>query len=165
MQHSTRHPFGNASTIPVVVNVLQSAQTGELRFQASSISAPVTLEIAGATGVQVLSFDANTKASAIAAAVNRTSDSTGVSAGVASATNALFAAASRSTAPGYGLAADLSPSPFWVTTPTAFTTTTATGAIQQRTTGRDAVASINGAAAIGDGLNLSLNTASAESMS
>src|ERR1043165_5561049 len=80
--------FGTASTIPVVVNVLQSAQTAELRYKASSVTKSVTLEISGKIGVQVLSFTSATKSSAIAFAINRIADSTGVSAAVASATNA-----------------------------------------------------------------------------
>ena len=86
--HINTAAFGNASTIPVVVNVLQSAQTAALRFAQSSITNAVSLEVAGSTGVQVFSFSSGTKASAIAFAVNRLSDSTGVSASVASATNA-----------------------------------------------------------------------------
>jgi flagellin len=147
--------FGTATTIPVVVNVVQSAQTAGLRFQASAVATSVTLEIAGRTGVQVLSFTSGTKASAIAFAVNRVSDSTGVAAAVASATNASSGITFNSV--GYGSKEFVSVSVLG--NPAAFVTKTASGATQQRTVGRDAVASVNGTQAIGDGLNLTLNTA------
>ncbi len=148
--------FGTRTTIPVVVNVLQSAQTASLRFQASSIATSVTLEIAGSNGVQDLSFTSGTKASAIAFAINGVSDSTGVAASITSATNASSGITFTST--GYGSKQFVSVSVLG--NASAFPTTAANGAIEQRATGRDAVASINGSQAIGNGLALSLNTPS-----
>jgi flagellin len=148
--------FGLASTIPVVVNVLQSAQTASLRFQASAISASVTLEIAGKIGVQVLSFTSGTKASAIAFAVNRIADSTGVAANITSATNASSGITFTST--GYGSKQFVSVQVLGDAS--SFVTQTSTGATQQRAVGQDVIAAVNGAQAIGDGLKLSLNTAS-----
>ena len=46
--------FGTAATIPVVVNVVTSAQPASLKFLQSSISTDVTLDVAGATGTQEL---------------------------------------------------------------------------------------------------------------
>lgn len=146
--------FGTAATIPVVVNVLQSAQPASLRFQASAISASVTIQVSGNLGVQVLSFVSGTKASAIAFAVNRVSDSTGVAAGVTSATNP--SSGLTFTTLGYGSKQFVSVSVLGNSS--AFTTTNSQGAVQNRTTGRDVTASINGTAAIGDGLNISVNT-------
>jgi flagellin len=148
--------FGTAKTIPVVVNVVQSAQTAGLRFQASAISHSISLEISGRVGVQVLSFTSATKASAIAFAINRISDSTGVAASIASAANASSGITFTST--GYGSKEFVSVQ--ILGDPSAFVTTNLAGALQQRAVGRDAVASINGAQAIGDGLSLTLNTAS-----
>jgi len=148
--------FGTASTIPVVVNVIQSAQTGGLRFQASSITKSVTLEISGRSGVQVLSFTSATKASAIAFAVNRISDSTGVAASITSATNASSGITFNTL--GYGSKEFVSVQVLG--DPSTFVTTSLTGSNAQRAVGRDTIASINGAQAIGDGLRLSLNTAS-----
>jgi flagellin len=148
--------FGTAATVPVVVNVVQSAQTAALRFEASAINKSVTLELSGSQGVQVLSFVSGTKASAIAFAINRISDSTGVQAAMASASNASSGITLMST--GYGSRQFVS---VQVLGDAAnFVTMTASGSVQQRATGRDAVASINGAQAIGDGLSLTLNTAS-----
>ncbi len=148
--------FGTAATIPVVVNVVQSAQTAALRFEASAINKSVTLELSGRLGVQVLSFTSGTKASAIAFAINRISDSTGVQAAMTSASNASSGITLMST--GYGSRQFVS---VQVLGDAAnFVTKTVGGSVQQRATGRDAVASINGAQAIGDGLSLTLNTAS-----
>jgi flagellin len=148
--------FGTAATIPVVVNVIQSAQTAGLRFQASAITKSITLEISGRVGVQVLSFTSATKASAIAFAINRISDSTGVAATMASATNASSGITFTST--GFGSKEFVSVQ--ILGDPTAFVTRTNAGAAAQRAVGRDTLASINGAQAIGDGLSLTLNTAS-----
>ena len=148
--------FGTASTIPVVVNVVQSAQTALLRYKAAAISKSVALEISGRVGVQVLSFTSGTKASAIAFAINRISDSTGVAAGIASATNASSGITFSST--GYGAKEFVSVQVLG--DPSTFVTQNGAGAAQQRAVGRDVVASVNGAQAIGDGLSLTLNTAS-----
>lgn len=147
--------FGTASTIPVVVNVLASARPAELRFQASALSASITLEISGRLGVQVLSFTAGTKSSAIAFAIDRVSDSTGIAATVASAANASSGITFTTT--GYGSREFVSVN--IIGDPAGFVTTNAAGAPQRRTVGQDAVASINGTQAIGNGLTLSLNTA------
>jgi flagellin len=146
--------FGTNATIPVVVNVMQSAQPAALKFQASSISTSVSLEVAGKTGVQVFSFVSGTKASAIAFAVNRLSDSTGIAASITSATNA-SSGITFSTL-GYGSKEFVSVNV--IGNPAAFTTVTQTGSIQNRSIGRDVLASVNGTQAIGDGLNVSLNT-------
>jgi flagellin len=148
--------FGTATTIPVVVNVVQSAQTAALRFEASAIGKSVAVELSGRMGVQVLSFVSGTKASAIAFAINRISDSTGVQATMTSATNA----SSGITLASVGFGSQEFVSVQVLGDASNFVTRTAGGAVQQRATGRDAVASINGAQAIGDGLSLTLNTAS-----
>ena len=149
--------FGSAATIPVVVNVTTSAQQAQLEFKASALTTSVSLELAGNQGVQVLSFVSGTKASAIAFAVNRLSDSTGVTAAMNSATNPSSGISFMST--GYGSKQFVSVAVLGSTT-SNFQTQTAGGSIQQRVGGRDAVATVNGAQAIGDGLNISLNTSS-----
>jgi hypothetical protein len=64
--------------MPVQIDVLTSANNATLQFQASSIASSVTLEISGNEGVDVLTFTSGTAASAIAYAINRITDSTGV---------------------------------------------------------------------------------------
>jgi flagellin len=148
--------FGTRKTIPVVVNVIQSAQTAGLHFAGSAITKSVTLEISGLDGVQVLTFTSATKASAIAFAINGISDSTGVAATMTSATNASSGITFTST--GYGSKQFVSVKVLG--DQTNFVTTNLSGAEAQRATGTDTLASINGAQAIGDGLSLTLNTAS-----
>src|ERR1700733_12002201 len=72
--------FGANADIPVQVNVISSAKTASLEFRQSAISGPITLEVDGTSGVEVLTFTSGTTASAIAFAINGVTDSTGVTA-------------------------------------------------------------------------------------
>ena len=148
--------FGTHATIPIVVNVITSAQPAELQFRASAITKSISLQIAGSTGVQVLSFVSGTKSSAIAFSVNQVSDSTGVTATITSATNASSGITLSSA--GFGSKQFVSVS--LLDNSGSFVTQTKAGAIQQRAVGQDAVATINGSKAIGDGLNLSVSSPS-----
>ena len=143
--------FGTASTLPVQVNVVTSAQTADLEFRASSIANSVTLEISGTEGVDVLSFTSGTTASAIAFAVNQTSDSTGVTATPRTGTSGIVFHSS-----GFGSKNFVSVSAQRGT----FNVVDTAGAAKLRNVGRDAIATVNGALAVGDGLNLKLNTTS-----
>jgi flagellin len=149
--------FGTASYIPVTVNIVQSAQHASLQFQTSAITAGVTLEIAGTNGVTTLPFIANTTASAIAAAVNLISDATGVSATLINPANA--ASGIYLTSIDYGSDAFVQISEIG-STPNVFTTVDANGDQVKRDIGRDASATINGASALGRGLDVFLNTTS-----
>ncbi|HWE04359.1 MAG TPA: flagellin [Tepidisphaeraceae bacterium] len=147
--------FGTGTTIPVQVNVLTSAQTAGLQFQASAIGSSVTLQIAGDAGVQTLTFTSGTKASAIAFAVNSISDSTGVTAGLITSGVPTSGIVFHST--GYGSKSFVSVT---AQSGAAFATVDGTGGATTRTVGRDAVATVNGAVVTGDGLNLDVNTGS-----
>jgi flagellin len=141
--------FGTATTIPVEINVITSARTAELEFQGSAIAASVTLEIAGTEGVDVLTFTSGTTASAVAFAVNRISDSTGVTAATLSGSPGLVFQSA-----GYGSKSFVS-----VTAQSgSFSTVDTNGAAKSRAVGRDAVATVNGALTVGDGLSIKLNT-------
>jgi flagellin len=78
----------NAARIPdgaslgVVVQVVTSAQTGTVGYTGGTITAAggVTIEVAGNTGTEQLSFGSGTAVSSIAAAVNAVTTATGVSA-------------------------------------------------------------------------------------
>ena len=144
--------FGTTSTIPVDINVITSARTAELQFTGSSIANSVTLEISGNEGVEVLTFTSGTTASAMAFAVNRISDSTGVQAALVNSATIASGVAFRST--GFGsrsfVSVQAQSGTFATQTPAAVATT--------RSVGRDAVATVNGALTVGDGLNVKLNT-------
>src|SRR5437764_2480794 len=150
--HIHQANFGQASTIPVQVDVVTSARTADLEFRTSSITSSVTLEITGNDGVQVLTFTSRTAASAIAYAVNRSTDSTGVKAELINSANALSGIKFESS--GFGTKNYVS-----VTAQTGvFTTTDGTGSTRNRSVGVDAVATVNGALTVGEGLNIKLNT-------
>ncbi len=145
--------FGQATTVPVQVHVLTSAKTADLQFRTSAVQSTVTLEVKGNKGVEVLTFLSGTKASAIAFAVNRVSDSTGVTASLINNANANSGITFNSTA--YGSKNFVSVS----TQAGKFATSDNLGNVKTRETGVDAVATINGALTTGDGLNLHLNNA------
>jgi flagellin len=143
--------FGTQATMPVEIDVITSAKTAQLEFRASAIASSVTLEIAGNEGVDVLTFTSGTTASAIAFAVNRISDSTGVTATPRAGTSGLtFESAGYGSRQFVSIQAQAG----------AFTTVDNLGANRQRDTGADAVATINGALTVGDGLSIKLNTTS-----
>lgn len=144
--------FGTNANMPVQVNVLTSAQTANLEFTASSIGKSVTLEIGGNNGTQTLTFTSGTAASAIAYAINTVSDSTGVTAAMNNAANAASGISFHSK--NYGSSSFVSIAAQSGT----FNTKDVLGNAKTRVVGRDAVATVNGALTVGDGLNLKLNT-------
>ena len=113
----------------------------------------MTLEITGNEGVEVLTFTSGTTASAIAFAVNRISDATGVQAELINSATPTSGITFKST--GYGTQQlrlrhgaerhvrhrRRRPAPS-----------------RPRDVGGDAVATVNGALTVGDGLNIKLNT-------
>lgn len=150
--HINQANFGTNAMIPVNIDVITSAKTADLEFRNSSIASSVTLELTGNDGVQVLTFTSGTTASAIAYAVNRSSDATGVKAELINSANAQSGIKFEST--GYGSRNYVS-----VTAQSgSFSTTDSQGITRNREVGGDAVATINGALTVGDGLNLKLNT-------
>ncbi len=148
--------FGTRAAIPVQVDVLTSARTAELEFRASATNAPVTLEITGNDGVQVLTFSSGTTASAIAFAVNGISDSTGVTADLLNPAAPASGLTFKST--GYGSRSFVSVQ----AQSGSFATVDSTGSAKNRTVGRDAVATVNGALTVGDGLDVKVNTTTLE---
>jgi flagellin len=146
--------IGNQGAIPVNVQVLTSAQPAVLQFTTSQIASSVTLAIGGTGGTQTLSFASGTHTSAIAFAVNRISDSTGVSAANLNAAN--WQSGISFTSANYGSKQFVSITAERGT----FTTTNVAGNNDARSVGVDAVATVNGAVTVGDGLNLDVNTSS-----
>ncbi|HEY7090830.1 MAG TPA: flagellin [Tepidisphaeraceae bacterium] len=144
--------FGSNTSIPVQVQVVTSARTADLEFRASSIANALTLEISGNDGVDVLQFTSGTTASGIAFAINRISDTTGVTANLINSANPASGIAFHST--GYGSKSYVS-----LRAQTgSFATVDQNGNGKARAEGADAVATVNGALTVGDGLNIKLNT-------
>jgi flagellin len=152
--HIQQANFGTNANIPVQVNVITSARTAELEFRGSAVTSTVTLDINGNDGVETLTFLSGTTASAIAYAINRSTDSTGVSAALINPANANSGIVFMST--GYGTKSFVSV--IAQTGSGSFATTDTAGNGKQRATGVDAVATVNGALTVGDGLNIKLNT-------
>jgi flagellin len=144
--------FGTTDMIPVDINVITSARTAELQFTASSVANSVTLEITGTEGVEVLTFTSGTTASAMAFAVNRISDATGVQASLRNSATLASGLVFQST--GYGSRNFVSVHAQSGT----FGTQDPAGTLTTRAVGRDAVATVNGALTVGDGLVVKLNT-------
>jgi flagellin len=150
--HISHANFGSSPNIPVNINVITSAQTADLQFRGTSVASSVTLEIAGNQGVETLTFTSGTTASAIAFAVNRIADSTGVTAKLINPANA--GSGIDFTSAGFGSKQFVS-----VKSQTgSFATVDVNGAAKGRVVGRDAVATVNGAVSVADGLDLKVNT-------
>ncbi len=144
--------FGTTSTLPVQVDVVTSAKVADLEYKSSSVANTITLQIAGNAGTQTLTFTSGTSVSAIAYAVNGISDSTGVTAQLNTPGNVTSGISFEST--GYGSKSFVSVTAQGGT----FNTVDAAGTAHTRTVGQDAVATINGAVTVGDGLDLHINT-------
>ncbi len=151
--HIQQANFGTMTNTPVEINVLTGANTAALRFATSALGATgVTLEISGNDGVDVLTFTASTSVEDIHTAVNRILDSTGVKVDYINSANTASGIVFRSV--GYG-------SKNFVSVQAksgSFATTNAAGVATTRSAGVDAVATVNGALTVGDGLNIKLNT-------
>jgi flagellin len=82
--NAARLPDG--ATGSVVVQVVTSAQTGELAYSGGTLTgATVTIEVAGNRGTEQLSFASGTTVSSISTAINAVKEATGVSATVSGA--------------------------------------------------------------------------------
>jgi flagellin len=145
--------FGTNASIPVELNVVTSARTAQLEFQTSAIAAGgVTLEIAGNEGVDALTFTSGTAASAVAFAVNRLTDATGVTAELINSASPQSGIVFKSSAFGSKNFVSVTAQKG------SFSTVDSTGSARTRSNGIDAVATINGALTLGDGQTIKLNT-------
>ncbi|MCH8164898.1 MAG: flagellin [Planctomycetes bacterium] len=155
--------FGTQGSVPVQVEVISSAQTASLFISGNTAGAAgellssVTIELAGNLGVQTLSFVSGTNLSAVAAAINTLRDSTGVSAVLVDSANQTSGLTITSL--GYG-------SDQFVSVKRIgqggdfFSAHLAQGSAGEnaRDIGQDVTAIINGALAVGNGLEVTLNT-------
>lgn len=138
--------INNGSTRQVVVEVTGAAQLGGLVYGTSAVGGTnVTVEVTGNLGADTFSFAAGTAVSAVAAAVNNSSDLTGVNARVSTG-RLLFESEN------YG-------SSQFVTVRTVSGTFALVGGAD-RDQGVDAQLRINGSTAVTDGLRASVRTAS-----
>ena len=145
--------FGSQNYITANVDVTVSAQPATLEFRASALTSAVTIELQGRDGATTLSFGSGTGAAQIASAINSVSDATGLSATASAAGVSGF----RIDSMVYGSQQFAQVQPLPGGGP--FDLVDTAGNAATRVIGRDASATINGAATIGDGNQLSLKTA------
>ncbi len=149
--------FGTNATLPVTVEVLNSAETATLFISASNPAAPttilssVTFSLAGTNGVEVFEFVSGTALSSIAFGINAVSDATGVS--------ALVLNTSGLQLNGTAFGSDSFVSVKKLDDGDSFNTVDAlNGASVNRDEGADVLALVNGNLALGDGLDVTLRT-------
>ena len=159
--------FGNNTSVPVSVEVVASAQTAMLFLSSVSsgglpaggtLLSSVTLEIAGNAGVQTLSFVSGTEFDNVITAINTLKESTGVSASLAGG----------DTTSGINLNSMSYGSDQFVSVRKIgeggdflqFHPEKGDATVIQRDEGQDVSAVVNGALAVGSGLEVELNTPS-----
>jgi flagellin len=150
--------FGLNNSLPVSVEVLQSAEHASLFLSGNgtgTFTSAVSFEVQGNKGVQTFNFASGTALSAVANAINQVSDATGVTANLASAadpTSGLVLTSQEFGSSEFVSVRKLSGGAF-------FDSYTAQGGgAVNRDIGGDTLALINGNLAIGDGLDIALNT-------
>lgn len=145
--NSARVP--NGSTRSVVVSVTQSAQTGKLIYASSNTGAGTkTIQVGGKYGTEQLTFASNTSIANVVAAVNASKSLTGVSARTSGGNRLIF----HST--DYGEEAFVTVEALSGT----FAVTDAAGASTTIDEGQDVGATVNGVAAVADGLDITVRT-------
>ena len=149
--------FGTNSTVPVTVEVLNSAQTASLFISAanpalgSTLLSSVTFSIAGNNGVEVFEFVSGTALSAVAFGINAVSDATGVSAVVNNTSGIQLNSLT------YGSNSFVSVKK--LDNGDNFASVDAlNGTAVNRNEGADVLALVNGNLALGDGLDVTLRT-------
>ncbi len=145
---------GTSPFLPVEINVIQSAQHAQLFFPVAQLSGSVTIEIAGKNGVDSIPLQSGQTAAQILAAINNTTDSTGISASFIGGNSANGIVL---TSLEYGSDAFVSVSEIGGTGAIQSLFENVDGDPKSRDEGRDVRATINGAGITGKGLKLSLN--------
>lgn len=154
--------LGNNASLPVSVEVVGSAQSGELFLSGNTAGSPgallssVTLEVAGTRGVTTLSFVSGAALSSVVAAVNTFKDSTGVSASLVDAANQTSGMVFNSLS--YGSEAFVSVEKVGAGGDFFEVADQKNGSIVTRDEGQDVLAVVNGALGSGRGLEVSVNT-------
>ncbi len=153
--------FGTRTSVPVTVEVLNSAETAQLFLSGNlgpvpgTLTSSVTFELGGNKGVQVFSFVSGTALSAVAFAINQVSDAIGVSATLVNTADQTSGLVFTSTS----LGSEAFVSVRKVLDGAFFQTyDQKNGGAVNRDTGEDVLALVNGNLALGDGAEVSLHT-------
>ncbi len=149
--------FGTNATMPVTVEVLNSAETAALFLSASNPAAPTTLlssvtfSVAGVNGVEVFEFVSGTSLSSVVFGINTVSDALGVSASLVNTSGIQL----NSTAFG----SDSFVAVKKLDDGASFNSVDAlNGTVVNRDEGADVLALVNGNLALGDGMDVTLRT-------
>jgi flagellin len=154
--------FGRNATVPVQVEVISSAQTAALFLSGNTAGSPgallssVALEIVGTIGVQTLSFVSGTSLADVVAAVNSLQDATGVTASLVDPGDLTSGMTFNSA--GYGSSEYVSVRRIGAGGDFFSVHDGQGGPAVERDEGRDVGAVVNGALALGRGLDVILNT-------
>lgn len=156
--------FGTNPSIPVQVEVYQSAQTASLFLSGNTPGSPgallssVTIEVAGNLGIQSISFLSGTSLAGVVAGVNAFKESTGVSAALVDTLDQTSGLTFNSIA--YGSDQFVSVERLGADGAFFSVHLAQGGPAVQRDEGRDVGAVVNGSIAAGHGLGATLNTPS-----
>jgi flagellin len=155
--------FGTATTIPISVEVIASAETAQLFVSGNTAGAPgaflssVEFEITGPNGVQVISVASGTALSAVVFNINQVADATGISAYLVDPFDQTSGMVINSQA--VGSDAFVSVRKLNSASGDFFQTFDAqNGSPVLRDTGEDVLALVNGNLALGDGETISLRS-------
>jgi flagellin len=153
--------FGTNSSIPMSVEVLNSAETASLFVSgnttgaAGALLSSVTFEITGPKGVEVFSFVSGTALSAVVFAVNQVQDATGLSASLVDPndpTSGMVFTSATYGSESFVSVRKLAGGNFFQTFDAQ------NGSAIQRDNGEDVLALINGSLALGKGTRVSLHS-------
>jgi len=137
-----------AATLAVTVAVVTSAQTGQLNFLGSSsgLNGAATVIFSGNKGTVQLSFASSTTSDKIVTSVNQFTDSTGIQATLSADNKSI-----KLLSTDYGTSQFVSVNS---SNSTALATQDTTGVTASTDYGRNATLTVNGTAAVSDGLNV-----------
>jgi flagellin len=158
--------LGDQSSLPVDVEVVQSATKASLWFNGGSaapatLSSDLSIEVQGNEGVQALDFASGTQLSAVRAAINNVTDATGVQAEFANGSNSNSGLVLNSTSYGadeFVSVRKLDGGDFFKTFEYDPDGSPKKGTAANRDTGQDVTALVNGSLANGDGRRVSYNS-------
>lgn len=152
--------FGTNSTLPVTVEVLNSAETAAVFISAanpaigSALLESVTFSVGGINGVEVFEFISGTSLSSMVFGINSVSDATGVSASLLNTSGIQL----NSTIFGSDAFVSVKQQPAKNQSASFQAVDALNGAVINRDEGVDVLALVNGNLALGDGLDVILRT-------
>ncbi|MCH7526127.1 MAG: flagellin [Planctomycetes bacterium] len=156
--------FGSRDFLPVQVNVAASGLQAELHFEASAIgNQAISIDLHGTEGIISLTFPASASTNTMVEQINAISDATGIlasanayTAGGAVASGVVFLSQDYGSDAFVSVTVLDGSAPFFLEDRDGIIVNPNTGG--GRRVGRDAVATVNGIATVGDGLKLSVTS-------